>query len=542
MAVRVCPGGFSVAPVKLACRDTRASPRTFEAYEAAYPADTPVKVYRTGATIKERYVYSFLAAGQGVSFQAHNPSVDVTLRALLERVYLHEEDGRMVPPHVPEAELFTRRLRPFEQRLNRFVRGLTKLTPEEFVATCDSRKRQVYENARVDLERVPVRRKDAELKTFVKREKVNFTKKRDPCPRVIQPRDPRYNLCVGQFLRPLEGRLYKCIGKVFGSKTVFKGMNALKQGVLMSKKWGRFTKPVAVGLDAKRFDQHVHEHALAWEHNVYKKFYPLASDRRELARLLSWQVDNKGVAHCDDGRIKYRCRGRRASGDMNTGCGNCLLMCAMVYSYLDSVGLTGCYELANNGDDCVIILEERNLPRLDGMARWFDQMGFPVELERPVRVLEHLEFCQTHPVFDGENYVMVRDPRVCLDKDLITIKPVRNETEWNTLRNAVGLSGLALAGDMPVYAQFYALLCKGAGRRADRDAVESGFKILARGMNKRGRPVCDAARVSFFEAFGVTPGEQRALEEHYASLTPVFKTPQLYETTPCHPRAMGCAC
>lgn len=508
--------------------------------EEHYP-ERPVKVTRTGGQSKERHVWSFLNAGMGVAFTAHKPSIDATLRALYERVFLHAENGRFVPPHVPEEELFNERLRPFERRFDRFVRGLTPLTPDEFVASCDSRKRQVYQNAKESLEQVPLQPQDSHLKTFVKREKVNFTKKSDPAPRVIQPRDPRFNLRVGCYMRPLEGFLYSKIKKVFRSTTVFKGMNALQQGRLCHKKWSKFRDPVAVGLDARRFDQHVHVTALKWEHKQYCKCYDDPDHKATLRGLLRCQLVNTGRAWCDNGKLKYTVHGCRASGDMNTGCGNCLLMCAMVYSFMESVGLNDKYELMNNGDDCVLILERRDLNRLAGIEQWFAEMGFPLDLEAPVYALEHIEFCQTHPVFDGRDYVMVRDPHVCLDKDLVSIKPVRNVAEWNTLRNSVGLCGLALAGDMPIFSEFYEAVRRGAGDRIDRDATESGFKILARGMNKAGRPVADSARASFYLAFGITPDHQIALEQHYRSIVPKFADPEEVRFIPTHPRAMGCA-
>jgi hypothetical protein len=107
-----------------------------------------------------------------------------------------------------------------------------------------------------------VQRQDSFLQAFVKAEAVNFTAKPDPAPRIIQPRNPRYNALVGRFIRPLEHRVYIAIGKLFGGPTVMKGYNAVGTASCLRDMWLEFTNPVALSLDASRFDQHVSREAL----------------------------------------------------------------------------------------------------------------------------------------------------------------------------------------------------------------------------------------------------------------------------------------
>jgi hypothetical protein len=80
----------------------------------------------------------------------------------------------------------------------------------------------VYQRAVDSLRSEPVRRDDARIKPFVKAEKINVSKKPDPCPRLIQPRSPRYNVEVGVYLKPLERLVYRAIAKVWGGQTVLK--------------------------------------------------------------------------------------------------------------------------------------------------------------------------------------------------------------------------------------------------------------------------------------------------------------------------------
>jgi hypothetical protein len=269
-------------------------------------------------------------------------------------------------------------------------------------------------------------------------------------------------------------------------------------------------------------DQHVSEEILRWEHSVYDMYYR----SRKLRRLLKKQVVNKGVARCHDGVLRYTVRGSRMSGDMNTALGNCLVMCALVYALRQELGIR--LELANNGDDCVIILERRHLQAFqEAVVGHFTALGFPLKVEDPVFEFEKVSFCQTQPVYDGTRWTMCRDPRVCLDKDACSLKPIQSAKAYDTLRNTVGLGGLALAGHMPVFCEFYEALRRGAGDRVDKDMTPSGFKMLAKGMNMKGVSVTAEARASFFNAFDITPDEQLALESHFKNVLPTWRDPVL---------------
>jgi len=78
---------------------------------------------------------------------------------------------------------------------------------------------------------------------------------------------------------------------------------------------------------------------------------------------------------------------------------------------------------------------------------------------------------------------------------------------------------------MPIFSEFYACLRRGAGSAVDRDDTPTGFSMLAKGMNMRGMPVTDEARVSFFKAFDITPDEQLAVEKFYRDARPTWREP-----------------
>jgi hypothetical protein len=208
------------------------------------------------------------------------------------------------------------------------------------------------------------------------------------------------------------------------------------------------------------------------------------------------------------------------SGDMNTGLGNCLIMCALIYCYAKDVGLKH-FELLNNGDDCVVMCDERDLHLLDAVPGWFLSMGYTMQVEAPVRQLEKVVFCQTQPVFDGSDYVMCRDPRVVLTKDIISLKNVRVIGSWRYYMQAIADCGLAAYGNLPLMSAFYGMLDCGA--RRSYQEYDSGLHFMSHGLSGGRRPIHHLARVSFWKAFGITPDRQCALEAWYDGSTIDFK-------------------
>ncbi len=52
-------------------------------------------------------------------------------------------------------------------------------------------------------------------------------------------------------------------------------------------------------------------------------------------------------------------------------------------------------------------------------------------------------------------------------------------------------------------------------RMSEAVSMESGAMFLAMRLDAKSREIDDNSRVSYFQAFGVTPDEQVALEEYY---------------------------
>lgn len=477
---------------------------------------------------KIRRLQHLAETGLGVQFRVHCNDVQTALRGILTRVFLHWEvrDGNkvLVPPFRPTDRAVRAILGAARSQLLRLCPSVTPLTKQEFLARYTGRKHKRYSDAANKVEEWPVTSKDATLQTFVKAEKLNVSAKPDPDPRVIQPRNVRFLYESGLYLKAIEPVIYRAIDRLYRSKTVMKGRNADARGRLIYRAWSSFVSPCAIGVDASRFDQHVSTAILKFVHTIYKA---LIHDSR-FDQLLSWMLVNTGYVRCPDGSFKYTVDGSRMSGDMDTALANVLTMCLMMFAYLNTKPFIT--KLINDGDDCVIICEAEHHGQFADIGDWFQALGFIMKVEEPVFVLEQLVFCQTQPIEVSPGcYRMVRDPRSTLDKDLANVTPVQNQADFDYLRGSLGLCGLALAGDVPVYCEFYNSLCAGTWnpkfekRRAEQ-GLTTGAEYLALGMHAKYQEPTVEARVSFWKAFGITPDEQVALEELYRGWRPVWNT------------------
>ncbi len=449
-----------------------------------------------------------------IQYGVFNSNLQTCIRAILERlIYIKGPDG-FVPPPVPSSELFFSRLRKQQEALHRQVQYTPRLTKEQFLENYSGRRRTVYENAYESLKNKGLSRVDSYINFFLKVEKTNFTAKEDPVPRGISPRSPRYHVELGRFIKPIEKEVYRHIEGMFGARAVFKGLNSFARAKFLRSHWEGFTDPVAVGLDASRFDQHVSSAALEWEHNIYMHFFPR---NKLLKKLLQWQRRNVGFGRVCDGTVKFDIEGRRMSGDMNTALGNCLLMCSLLHAYTSQ--FTSKFALANDGDDCVLIVERLEYDKIIfGLSTWFTEMGFSMKIEDPVYEFEKIVFCQSQPVCVDGTWIMVRDPITALSKDCVSLKPLDNDLLFRRWIAAVGEGGLSLAGRVPIWQEFYKQLydsAKGAKPLKDDPTQETGLVMLCKGMRQTFGPISDGTRVSFYKAFGIEPARQRSIECFY---------------------------
>jgi hypothetical protein len=306
--------------------------------------------------------------------------------------------------------------------------------------------------------------------------------------------------------------MYNAIDDLFKTPTIMSQYNAYTQAKILHDKWVRFRKPVCVGLDASRFDQHVSPQALQFEHSIYHRIFKSA----ELRSYLKMQLVNRGYARANDGEFSYVKHGSRMSGDMNTSMGNKIIMCLMSLSYLQTLGIP--FEFVNNGDDCLIFTERKNLQKLNGMEDYFRAFGFDIVRENPVTEFEQVEFCQTKPVQANGIWRMVRNVRTCLSKDLTSVNLGHDVQEYQRYLNSIADCGLATAGDVPVLGEFYRMLKKFGKEGRFAGSWDNEYSYYHR-SSKNARCLHthpDAhARYSFWLGSGITPDEQVEIEKYF---------------------------
>ena len=242
---------------------------------------------------------------------------------------------------------------------------------------------------------------------FVKCERFDPYAKTNPDPRAIQYRSYEFGAALGRFLWPLEHYIYamRGYGKTLPTTRIIgKGLSSTGRAELLRCKYTSFDDPVVFSLDASRFDLHVSEDLLKIEHSIYKH---MCNDP-ELSRLLRMQLRNVGRGPFLE---KYGLVGGRMSGDMNTALGNCILMVIMCVAYMSS-RLPGVrYELMDDGDDCLLILErEHELHVMNTIKSAFLEFGMELKVEGVFYEFESIEWCQCKPIFACGEWKMVRDP------------------------------------------------------------------------------------------------------------------------------------
>jgi len=375
--------------------------------------------------------------------------------------------------------------------------------------------RRRYLAAAESLRGEAVRGRDAQLKPFLKAEKI-WCGAKQAKPRMICPRDPRYNLAVASRLKPFEhwlwGRLtlsslYKGMPN---TRLVLKGLSPMQRATVLRKKFDSFDGCVVFEIDGKGFEAHVGRPALSLEHSVYRAAFP---GDPGLRKLLSYQLDLSGKTMHG---IEFRRGGGRASGDFNTGMGNSLVMVACVVGALRTFGVR--FDLAVDGDNALVFLAadvaERVVNHLPD--RILATSGQEITLDSPVTTVEAVRFGQSAPVVGlGGRYTMVRDYRAVLSKATATHRYGREPRGFRRYLKGVAECELWLARGLPVV-QAWALSLlvalypeRSLGEQAYRDWYLIGARHATLGD---ARPVSDATRHSFSLAFGISPEAQLLLE------------------------------
>jgi len=474
-------------------------------------------VRRNGNDPKPRRYTTIEGFGLAHNLGVYNNGVDAIARALTERYFFckdkHNPGFRNTI--TPKRHAFDKPFfQEFRSEVLSHMPALPRLSRQQVVDRYTGSKKIVYTEALESLRLRPLEERDARLNMFIKYEKQDLGK----APRGINPRDPRFNLELGRYIKHAEKPFFKAINETYGGHTdhtVIKGINADESGRVLRQKWDRFRHPVAVGLDAEKFDAHVTVDALKYEHSFYTGLFPGSS---RLRWLLKQQLSNKGKAYANDGSVEFKIQGTRSSGDLNTSLGNCIIVCGCVYAFAKERGVE--IELANNGDDCVVFMESSDLERFTrGLDGWFRNRGFSMVAEVPVYEFEQIEFCQTKPIATSTGWRMIRNHEAVLKKDPMCLIAVQNDKVFRKWMGAVGECGSILTSGMPVQSAFYEALMRNGTTCSSgmKQHIFKGSTMLQRidGLATQNTEILPCSRVSYYYAFGVLPDHQIEIENYY---------------------------
>jgi hypothetical protein len=363
----------------------------------------------------------------------------------------------------------------------------------------------------------PVRPADCFLRAFLKAEKFQPERKFMK-PRMIFPRSPRYNLHLASWLKPFEHWLWQNLRGVAQrgvpkSRVVAKGLDGGGRAELIARKFNGIRDCVVFEVDAASFEAHHLRRHRELEHSVYARAF---RGDPELQSALAVQLRMVGAC----GGVRFERDGGMSSGDFNTGMGNSILMVACVETVARSAGLR-VFDSLTDGDNSLLFVPRGELSRAIHAFRHTASplTGQELTLEAPVSVLEEIVFGQSHPVWNGRKWLMVRDYRKVMSCATSSHKHLRDLSFVPRYLLGVALCENSLNEGLPVLDAWSVALHRGASaltRRAASAVALEGYRAQGLSSLPRRTPQltdpCPEARDSFCRAFGLTPDEQRTLE------------------------------
>jgi len=492
-------------------------------------------VRRYGSLLRPRgMTYLSMVSGPRQVY-CHNASVHNAMLAASIRVLTAKVGNSYVP--IAQTRRPTGHSAILEPARVGILTNLVRCTPipaDQFAGTYCGPKRKVYERAYRSLQLEPLVDSDSWIKGFIKFEKMLGKVSGSPkVPRMISPPSTRFLHRTGCYIKPAEHVIYEAIDKMFGFKVVTKGLNYAQIGQLFQSHWSEMADPVSFDVDVEKMDRSTSAEMLRWTHQFVTSCF---EDSSEIDFLLRQQLRVRTRVQCDDGHLTYAVDGTLTSGQMNTSLVGVTMISGCMYSLFDKLGIR--YRFVDAGDDCTVIVERQDAPKfLNSVREFFRKVGFELTIGPLNDRIEGIEFCQTHPVRVGNNYTMVRNAVDAAIKDATSLRVLRTKRELAVWMKAVSLCGLATHGQVPIAQALYSCYGRNADRmlnelaqsdRQKRRTAKAIEKLRAEGLSwnmtqmselDRGYgTIHSATRVSYFEAFDITPPLQIAMEEYYDQL------------------------
>jgi len=327
--------------------------------------------------------------------------------------------------------------------------------------------------------------------------------------RAIQYRSVAFNAAIARYLNPIEHYLFNET-QYNGMRWCAKGLTKEERALQLMDMADQFKDPVFVLADHSTFDAHVNPELLKLEHKFYKRVWGYD---RELTKLLQLQVDNVGRTK---GGIKYKVKGTRMSGDINTALGNSLINFGMLAAWVYAVDA----KILLDGDDSVIVMERESLDRLPPIEEFMVNFGMKTVAE-VVYDISDVEFCQSKPVLGANGPYLCPTPRKILDTIIKSPRMMDGPEALAVLRGSIYCELVANPG-MPMLKPLAEWLRKSEGEIRIPPWLQ--YRMTEGYGLKEGQEIAwieptEDQRISFWKSWGVSPGEQEAYEQ--LSFTPM---------------------
>lgn len=148
-------------------------------------------------TPRERSYTRVSGVAPDVELVPFNNDIRTLHRAVVERVFTVKSKGEFTRPPRPVEGHFESTMAGVAEELRKLLPSTAPVSHQSFVDSYKGRKREFYQLALEQMrEGRSTLENDAKLNVFVKYEKTDWTSKKDPVPRVISPRDPKFNIRV----------------------------------------------------------------------------------------------------------------------------------------------------------------------------------------------------------------------------------------------------------------------------------------------------------------------------------------------------------
>lgn len=329
---------------------------------------------------------------------------------------------------------------------------------------------------------------DADLTAFIKDENypgfsVGSTmpwefKGRKRIPRPIQFAKPVWYAALSQYTIPFEEWFLQLDFSSFcfpengpSGRVIGKGLSLDARARVLRSKWDRFSEPVAFCLDGSKWDRQVNVAQLIACMVFIASCFGWPED---LVHMLMVQMVHYGEVKTMGYVFRYWLYGRRASGHLDTGDGNCLIFMIILISCLwDHVAWSHSWDFVVDGDDCVFFCEAADFDTAKSqIISGFTAAGHNLTVESVANQFQQITWCQSHPVRVLRDtclvWTMCRDPRVIISKAYV--HPNYSTTDkrcWKHLY-MVALGELVLGRGLPIIQSWALKVLKEAKRRGVR--------------------------------------------------------------------------